>query len=173
LWGSTRYGLQVHPYALQLEQDPRPRLKIGEHELMLGLRRRHGASSGRGPVRAWSPTNARRLQLVALNAGGNFKTHVTLTYQGKTTRVSLTASGIFGLSSGARQVFTGFCVVSDRSWATACGSRNFERVGSSTPHPLYGSGHASEGHGSLGPCERAAWGRAPSKARRCCPGRAA
>ncbi len=68
--GSTRYGVRAYPFAVELRQDQRRRHRRG-------LRR----SDYRGAIRAWSKASFRRLQLVALNSDGLFRSLVTLTYR--------------------------------------------------------------------------------------------
>lgn len=79
---STRYGLKVHPYAVQLRSDGRPRYPDGG--LFKGSSweitgKKHLAL--RGMVGSWSRASARRLRLLALNCGGAFRSLLTLTYR--------------------------------------------------------------------------------------------
>jgi len=70
----TKYGVRVHPYAVDLRQDQRRK----PH------RRNLLKESYRGAIKGWSKSSFRRLQLVALNADGVFASHVTLTYHALT-----------------------------------------------------------------------------------------
>src|SRR5207302_2774964 len=63
-----------YPYAVDLRQDQRR--KPRNRSLL--------RDSYRGPIKGWSKSSFRLLQLVALNADGVFASHVTLTYHALT-----------------------------------------------------------------------------------------
>jgi hypothetical protein len=83
---STRYGIRVHPFAVQMRSDGRPRLPGGEVTAQsVYVRHLQGGPElrVRGTIRAWSRASARRLRLLALNSGGAFRSLLTLTYRAR------------------------------------------------------------------------------------------
>jgi len=74
LTAGTKYGVGVHPYAVDLRQDQRRKPR----------RRSFLSDTYRGAIKGLSKSSFRRLQLVALNAAGVFASHVTLTYHALT-----------------------------------------------------------------------------------------
>ena len=81
--GSTRYGLRVHPYAVCLKMDRGARGRVDRPDSMRPLATRD-RKARRGRIHRWSKASARRLRLIALNAGAEFRSLVTLTYRART-----------------------------------------------------------------------------------------